>query len=457
MARGTRRTLSRALLATGALIACVTGLVPAEASSATDPGSQPLPGYTVNNPPLAPLSTPYGTTTIRQGVYRHAAYDLEIPPHWNGELVMWAHPFQGTDPVLTLDTPEFGLRQLFVDSGYAWAGSSYTETGFDVGSGVSSTHDLAVYVRQFLQRAPSRTYLVGISMGSQVVARSLEQYPLFYGGALPMCGTLGDDRLFDYFADENLVAQDLAGIRAYPIPADYQSTVLPQIEQRLGIDNLTGSEQPRTAAGRQFEAILAQLSGGARSGLAAAFNYWVANGLFQLDTPDDGGPLITNFMRLAQNAVTRYAPNQPVDVNRTVQRILPVDLAGRLDPGLTEIPRVFGDPRVPVLTMHDVGDLLVPLSMEQDYAREVAAHGQSNLLVQRVVRGADHCDFSPAEAADAWTALTGWVHGGAKPAGDSVLDPRTVSAPDYGCRFTDPSVYGSPDYPTRTLFARCPN
>jgi pimeloyl-ACP methyl ester carboxylesterase len=459
MARGTGKVLPRALLAAGALIACVIGTVPAGAiglRSAGD-GSQPLPGYTVDNPPLSPLNTPYGPTTVRQGVYRHAAYDLEIPPRWNGELVMWAHPFQGSDPVLTLDSPEFGLRQLFVDSGFAWAGSSYAETGFDVGSGVSSTHDLALYIRQFLRRTPTRTYLVGISMGSQVVARSLEQYPMFYGGALPMCGTLGDDRLFDYFADENLVAQDLAGIRAYPIPADYQSTVLPQIEQRLGIDNLAGDEQPRTAAGREFEAILVQRSGGSRPGVEAAFNYWVGNGLFQLDTPDDGGPLITNFMRLAQNAFSYYTPNQPVDVNRTVQRILPVDLADRLDPGLTEIPRVFGNPQVPVLTMHDIGDLLVPLSMEQDYAREVAAHGQSNLLVQRVIRGADHCDFSPAEAAAAWTALVGWVHGGVTPAGDTVLDPRAVSAAGYGCRFTDQSVYGRPDYPTRTLFSRCPS
>ena len=42
---------------------------------------------------------------------------------------------------------------------------------------------------------------------------------------------------------------------------------------------------------------------------------------------------------------------------------------------------MFGDPQVPVLSLHGIGDLLVPLSQGQTYAREVAAHGESNLLV----------------------------------------------------------------------------
>ena len=61
-----------------------------------------------------------------------------------------------------------------------------------------------------------RTYIAGVSMGGHVIGRSLEQYPRFYDGALPMCGVLGDQELFDYFLDYNLVAQDLADRPAYP-------------------------------------------------------------------------------------------------------------------------------------------------------------------------------------------------------------------------------------------------
>lgn len=454
---GSRRFGSRgwskpgiAMVAAVAVVAAALCSIPASAAA---PGDQPRPGFTIENPPLEPIQTPSGPTTVLQGVHDQAGYNIEIPPHWNGELVLWAHPFLGTAPILSTDTPEFGLRQLFVDEGYAWAASTFADTGFAVGSGVETTHDLALLAARLLHRQPTRRYLTGISMGGQVVARSLEQYPKFYAGAMPMCGSLGDDTLFDYIADVNLTAQALSGIRAYPTPPDYQSTVVPAIVAKLA---LTPSG-PRTAAGQQYESVVVNRSGGIRPGADEAFNFWVPNGLFQLDLTDDGGPLTTNYMRLAQNVLTRYMPNAPVDVNRTVQRIVPQDLATRFDPGLTSIPRVFGDPQVPVLSLHGIGDLLVPLSQEQTYAREVAAHGESNLLVQRAIRSADHCEYSTVEAAQGWHDLVSWVRSGNKPGGDDVLDPAAVAAPTFGCRYTDPSAYGDPaNYRTRSLYPRCP-
>lgn len=440
-----------ALLVVTTVLSATLSAIPASAAGV--PTDQPLAGFTIDNPPLAPLQTPSGPTTVLQGVHDHAGYDIEVPPDWNGQLVLWAHPFMGTDPVLTTDTPEFGLRQLFVDEGYAWAASTFADTGFAVGSGVETTHDLALLAGQLLHRQPSRRYIVGISMGGQVVARSLEEYPKFYSAAMPMCGTLGDDTFFDYEADVNLTAQALSGIRAYPTPADYQSTVVPAMVAKLGL-TATG---PQTAAGRQFEAIVVQRSGGDRPGTSDAFNFWVPNGLFQLDSADDGGPLTTNFMRLAQNVTTYYTPNAPYDVNRAVQRIVPQDLATRLDPGLTSIPRVYGNPQVPVLTLHGIGDLLVPLSQEQTYAREVAARGESNLLVQRAIREADHCEYSTVETTQGWHDLVNWVQTGHKPGGDDLLDPQAVASPTFGCRYTDQSTYGDPaDYRTHALYPPCP-
>jgi hypothetical protein len=207
----------------------------------------------------------------------------------------------------------------------------------------------------------------------------------------------------------------------------------------------------------QYRSIVVQRSGGVRPGTDGAFDFWVPNGLFQLDSADDGGSLTTNFMRLAQNVLTYYTPNAPTDVNRIVQRIIPQALATRLDPGLTSIPRVFGNPQVPVLSLHGIGDLLVPLSQGQTYAREVAAHGESNLLVQRAIREADHCEYSTVETAQGWHDLVNWVRSGSKPGGDDLLDPQAVSAPTFGCRYTDPSAYDDPaDYRTRTLYPRCP-
>jgi hypothetical protein len=145
---------------------------------------------------------------------------------------MWAHGYRGQGTVLTVDTPDFGLREKLVAEGYAWAASSYDDNGYDVRAGVLGTHDLAgLFARTWHQ--PRRTYIAGVSMGGHVIGRSLEEYPFQYAGALPMCGVLGDDRLFDFFLDYNLVAQDLAGVRAYPPPADYLTNAVPRIEQAL--------------------------------------------------------------------------------------------------------------------------------------------------------------------------------------------------------------------------------
>jgi pimeloyl-ACP methyl ester carboxylesterase len=456
------RVVRRSLIALVTVVMAFALTAPdsfARQPSPADDGSQPLPGYTISNPPLAPLTVNGVPTTVTQGVYKHAAFDLEVPADWNGQLVMWAHGYRGQGTVLTVDAPAYGLRQTFVNEGYAWAASSYYDNGYDVRAGVLSEHDLALHVARLLHRHPSRTYIVGVSMGGHVIGRSLEQYPYFYAGALPMCGVLGDDRLFDFFTDYNLVAQDLAGVPDYPATADYVTADVPTIEAKLGLAGLQPGQNPTNALGQQLQAITVQQSGGPRPGADASFSIW-KDFLFSLWTPDNGGTLAQNPGRVAQNLFTFYRPNSPVNVNATVQRILPTDIRSRLTLQLIQVPRIVGTPHVPVLSLHGLGDMFVPFSMEEDYAREVAAHGESDLLVQRAIRSANHCEYSNVEVGTAWSDLQKWVSARgprarelARPAGDDVLDPRAVAAPDYGCRFTDASAYATG---TRPLFAPCP-
>ncbi|WP_248579563.1 hypothetical protein [Nocardioides sp. InS609-2] len=423
-----------------------------------DRGDQPMPGYTISNPPLAPLTIGGQPTRVFQGTHEHAAYVVEAPADWNGELVMWAHGYRGTGTVLRVDAPDYGLRQKLLAQGYAWAASSYARNGYDVRTGVTTTKDLADLTKKLLDRRPSRVYLTGVSMGGHVIGRSLEEYPRFYDGALPMCGVLGDQELFDYFLDYNLVAQDLADVPAYPPTADYLTTAVPAIQQRLGLVGLSPVQDTTNALGKQLRAITVERSGGARPGSTPAFAVW-KDFLFTPATPDNGGLLALNPARLAQNADTVYSPAAPVDVNASILRVTPTDPASRGTRRLIEIPTIDGRPKAPVLTLHGLGDLFVPFSMEQIYARDVAGQRQSPLLVQRAIRSAGHCEFSPAEVGRAWDDLTTWVesqHGHSRqgvqvPAGDNVLDPAVVASPTYGCRFSDQLRTG-----TRALYAPCP-
>jgi hypothetical protein len=124
------------------------------------------------------------------------------------------------------------------------------------------------------------------------------------------------------------------------------------------------------------------------------------------------------------------------------------------------VAQVFGKPRVPVLTLHGIGDLYGPLESEQIYAGEVAANGKSDLLVQRAIRTTGHCEFSAVEAGAAWDDLVAWTNGGPKPAGDAVADPAAVADPTFGCRFSDRKAFDDAGAPsaddTRRLYEACP-
>jgi pimeloyl-ACP methyl ester carboxylesterase len=408
----------------------------------------------VDNPPLAPVPVGGVPSTVRQGVHAHAAYDVEVPPHWNGDLVMWAHGYRGQGFVLTVDPPGYGLRQKLLDQGYAWAASSYYDNGYDIRAGVLSTHDLAELFGSTVHR-PHRTYIAGVSMGGHIIGRSVEQYPDFYAGALPMCGVLGDHDLFDFFLDYNVVAQDLAGVPAWPVPADYLTNAVPRIEVATGLAGLKpGGPDTTNDLGKQLRAITINRSGGPRPGAEAAFPVW-KDFLFGLAVPSGGTSLAQDPGQLATNLFTRYQPNAPVDVNRTVRRVPARDWRDRFNPRLTQVPVISGVPTAPVLSLHGLGDMFVPFSMEQDYAADVARHHRRHAVIQRAIRSAGHCEFSPTEVGTAWDDLTRWVRNGIRPGGDDIADPRAVAAATFGCRFSDQAAYAAGSG-TRRLFAACP-
>ena len=103
-----------------------------------------------------------------------------------------------------------------------------------------------------------------------------------------------------------------------------------------------------------------------------------------------------------------------------------------------DIPAISGRLKRPVLTIHTLGDLFVPFSMEQIYARRAARHERSHWLVQRAIREVGHCAFTPQEAVQTFSDLVNWVNTGVPAAGDNVVDPETVAGASYGCQFTNP-------------------
>ena len=389
------------------------------------------------------------------GVHNGAGYRVEVPANWNGDLIMWTHGYRGEGNVLFFNEDEFnpGFRAWMLSEGYAWAASTYSKNSYNVAQGVKDTHALA---RRFngLVSKPDNIYVGGYSMGGHIAAVSAEYYGNTYSGAMPLCGVVGDYELFDYFLDVNLAGQQLAlGSSQFPVDDDYLFDEVPQIREAFGMEVDPASwfffqDFPLTESGEQFKQLTELRSGGDRPNFDEAFNFWfsiptgtgLGNFIWELGLGDGtiaGGPGVA-----VDNADTVYEVDLDPGMGE-VEAVLNSDIArvthdpqGRSEQGLSNPPSVTGDLNVPVLSMHNLGDLFVPYSMEVEYANNVAAQGNSDMLVQRAIRGVNHCDFTDAEMIEAMSDLINWVETGQRPAGDIVRDPVAVADPNYGCQFT---------------------
>lgn len=422
-ARRVIHALAAGVLAAGTI---AIGVGPAQADKP--------PEYFVDESTL-PFDAVPGIPTDRYwGVHAGAGYRIEVPENWNGDLVMWAHGFRGDGLELTVDNHP--LRQFLIANGYAWAASSYSKNDYDVAVGVADTHKLTTLFSGIVDN-PDRVYLTGASMGGHVTAVAIEQYPNSYDGAMPICGVLGDYELFDFFLDYNVVAAALADVDMTfpPDPVEWQTESIPQITSTLAAAWPFGL----TPDGENLKSLTELRSGGERPLFDAAFPAWASFllGFGSLDgvVPRSPGVAVDNSDVVYQFDTDPELSMAEEELNEEVLRVT-ADAAGNRNPGLNNVPVVGGDPTIPVLTLHNLGDLFVPFSMEQIYAERVAENGASDLVVQRAIRGVGHCDFTAEEFVTGFVDLVAWVEHGIRPAGDDVLTPAVVADPNYGCAFT---------------------
>lgn len=402
------------------------------------------------------------TTTSRYaGVLDGAAYRIEVPANWNGKLVMYAHGYAGTGAALGVSNPS--IRRYLIQEGYAWAASSYSKNYYDVRAGVEDTNKLALNFNAITSAAgrtlaaPTRLYITGHSMGGHITGAAIEAEAstqavnvVKYHGAVPMCGVMGDAELFNQFAAVQVTAQALAGQAAYPTAkwADISAAVTSTL--------FTTFPSVPTATGQKFVSVLQNITGGPRplfaQGLAFGGSFPSMWGALGGDGTISG---ILNANILDTNAYTYTIDGDTAGsaaLNASVQKLTAVPDANRLRrDGLRWIPAINGQINIPVVSIHTLGDLFVPFSMQQVYQKRVAAKGNSRWLVQRAIRGASHCDFTVAEQVEAFDAMVKWERDGIRPSGDDVVTPATVAAPTYGCTYTRNTLGPDESGATRAL------
>jgi hypothetical protein len=273
-------------------------------------------------------------------------------------------------------------------------------------------------------------------MGGHITAVSIEQYEDTYDAALPICGVLGDYALFDYFLDFNAAAQQLGtGSSQFPVDtAEYIGVTVPAI--KAGLEAFPGTWPFTLNADGQNHKNLTELrSGGVRPNFDEAFGFWnsipsttgAGNFLFELGLGD--GTLPRAPGNGVDNIGVVYQFDGDLDLTPAEQDLNDNIVRVAADPqtfqdGLSQVPRITGDINVPVLALHNLGDLFVPVL---------------------AIRGVLHCDFTPAEFSTAFLDLVAWLDSGVKPDGDDFLDPDAVADPEFGCAFTDgPHLLATP-------------
>ncbi|HEY3215134.1 MAG TPA: hypothetical protein VGK93_01440 [Candidatus Eisenbacteria bacterium] len=335
-----------------------------------------------------------------------ALYVIEVPDNWNGELVVWVHGY--TPPVLPVTLPDVPLRGFLLSQGFAVAASSFSENGYAVPEAVRQTHQLNGIFASRCGR-PSRTYLIGVSLGGIIGLQLIEKFPQQYDGALLACGVVGGTKaevkyigdvrvLFDYFYP-GCLGGTITDVPDEPFTPNVQNKILQcvgahqeRIPPLVCLAGLPG------ANGTEFVTSLVTAIGFQWMGGEDLFDRTHHHQLYDNDHVVYRCPLLPDAVNDAVNAgVVRYSST----------------------PSAENFMRHYYEPtgniQVPLLTHHTTRDPVVPLWHEDLFRAKVEAAGKSHLLLQRTRDAYGHCNFQEPDLPLAFLDLVGWVRTGQKP------------------------------------------
>lgn len=330
-------------------------------------------------PALAAGPEPGAHTGTLQG----AAYRIDIPAGWNGDLVMLMHGYQPVGAPQATPMKAADATSVFLGQGYAVAQSQYASQGWAVGDAIVDNERLRQrFIRDFAH--PAHTYLYGFSLGGLEAVASVERYPQAYAGALVMCGaTLSTPELMSRAVVAPLVAFDalipgvLPDLAAPDSPAFIPPTVFAEALQA----------HPEQAA--------------------------VLEKRLQ-ETPETLPTLSLYYMILRE--FEQRAGGMPVDNRKTTYDGFGDDAAFN-----RQVHRYAGSPAAMAYAERNVtltGDIAVPLVMQWNtfdqtipsrfhpvYPDQVRAAGNGKWLTVLAPAGEEHCNFTDAEISAAFKTL----------------------------------------------------
>ncbi|MEY9989053.1 pimeloyl-ACP methyl ester carboxylesterase [Streptomyces sp. V4I8] len=386
--------------------------------------------------PASAAAAASDTTHVDGRLPSGATYMMDVPAHWNGTVLLFSHGYVSGPDNPAQDAADDATKALLLRDGYALIGSSYATTGWAVADAVPDQIDtLSAFTERF--GAASRTVAWGRSYGGLVTTAIAERHPDRIDGSISLCGLVHggvanwNNTLDPVFAIKTLLAPDsdvpLVNIADQTAADDAVSTLTSVVDSAqttaegrarialaAALHNIPGWNQPtqtRPAAAdwdaqqaNQYEAVQGLLR-------TVAFNRRReaevrAGGNMSWNTGVD-------YARLLGESSVR---KEVTELYKKAGLSLRADLAA-----LNRAPRISADPAAvawmsstssftgklakPQLSVHTIGDALVPVQTESALKRAVTAAGSAPLLRQAYTDNAGHCTFSPAEKLSALHTL----------------------------------------------------
>lgn len=359
-------------------------------------------------------------------------YAIYIPKEWNGNAVFYAHGIRPPLAPITLSDQDnfFDVRDELGALGYAFAYSSFSENGLVVKDGALRTHQLRGLLASEIRGQPVRSYLAGYSLGAGIVVYLAEKFPNQYDGALTMCGMIGGSQieldyaahiraLFDYFYPGVLPGD----VTTVPEPAlslaQIQALVIAAVSANpTGLYAIASTAQTPLAyapigsvtnpADLAFQSLLGSLITalyyqhiGTNDMVARTHGHSPVDNthtVYSVGTLVIPNPALAFLIAQANEGVQRYSAT-PDALNYNEKWFAPT-----------------GNLQMPVVSVHNLWDPLVPYFHEAAYAQVVAEAGTSAMLLQRAVANYGHCNFSTSLVVSSFQTLVDWVETGVKPA-----------------------------------------
>jgi hypothetical protein len=379
------------------ILAAITRLLPAVlllGSTLRSDAAAPTPSH------KQVLHSPSGITEV--GLLDGAAYRIDVPAQWNHSLVVFYHGY-ALHPVTFHIAARLESRQMpFFDRHYAVIQSAYSRTGWALQQAYPETESLRRYFsRQYGQ--PNATYVVGRSMGGDLVAITLELNAKPYLGGLDLCGAVGPT----YQSMERRFAMRAAfdvffpGVmpQLVPVPANYEDTLA---DRDRVLDALRANPEA---------ALLMRNLMGLHSDLDLAHDvaYWTFV-IGDLQHRAGGNPFDNrNYIYAGSNP---NSSGSDFEINEKVTRY---SASPRARAYLMRHYTPNGHLGRPMLALHTIYDPIVDPSQLSLYNHQVQAAGFGDNLIQQVVDREGHCDFTEEEVGQAFDEMVRWAHGGPRP------------------------------------------